>query len=313
MWAARRHPTPIPVPSPGARTARGQPRREAPGSRHPATASRSAGSADDSARVFSAPVPGGVNDIAWSADGARVAAAGGSGSVPRLYTRTGGCCRPDRALGRRLSSRLDRTRRRASSVGNRRVGARVGRDGRRRAASCRATRRRSRGGVTFDDRGRVTLVEADGAAGTLDSGQPGRRAACCPRSPGGPSTCTRPQRPEDLIAVGLQERRVIVRDTAGHELASASFPEELAGRASRWIRADGGWPSRSPTAPSGSCIDLTPGAKPQIVGAARQRRAVHRGLQPGRRDHRQRRPGRRRSRCGADPAATGRSATTTAR
>ena len=68
----------------------------------------------------------------------------------------------------------------------------------------------------------------------------------------------------DLIAVGLQGGRVIVRDRSGAEVASANYPRELANGVALDPRG-----RRVAVALSGGrvdVIDLTPGATPRTVG-----------------------------------------------
>ena len=258
-WSAPTSSTPIPVPS-GARTIAVSP--------DGALLAIATGDGvdvrrlDDDSLAFSASLKGGVNGIAWSADGSRVVAAGGDGSVP-VYTRDG-----------RLLSRMIGHEGLVATVGF--TGpddvVSVGTDGSVRVWNAvagveqqlRGHTPASAGGVTFDDRGRITLVEADGSAGTWNPGRPGVVPLLPAVTPAAPPGYSSAAAAGDLIALGLQDGRVIVRDTAGNELASASFPGELpAGIA---LDPRGRRVAVALSDKTVRVIALTPGAKPQIVG-----------------------------------------------
>jgi WD40 repeat protein len=171
--------------------------------------------------AFSRPVEAGGNEIAFSPDGARFAVAGGGGSV-LVYSRAG-----------RLLSELRGHE--GSVVG---VGfpapdtvVSVGTDGATRvwgvtaASELRGYTLPFVGGVTFDESGRVTLVDADGAVGSWDPGRPSVR----PLAPAAaPENVYSSAAAGGLTAIGLLDGGVIVRDRGGAELASLSFPDEAA-------------------------------------------------------------------------------------
>ena len=238
--------------------------------------------------VFSAPVTGGANDVAWSDDGERLAAAGGSGAV-RVFDREG-----------RLLSQMTGHEGSVITVGwaGPTTAVSVGTDGTvRRWDVTAGVENQLRGltlplagGVTFDDGGsRVAIVGADGSAESWTPGRPGTRPLLPPVPPGGVASGAAAG---GLVAVGLFDGRVIVRDASGTELASADVPEGRRRRAWPSIRAIGESPSRST---SGRVEIARPHARSQAPGrrAPRERR-VRRRLQPGRRHARQRRPRRHR-------------------
>ena len=216
----------------------------------------------DDSLVFSAPVNAGVNGIAWSARrrpgrGGRRRQLFGAG----LHEGRPAPVPEHRAPGPGRHGRLHHTRH-GRERGNRRDGARVGRGGGRRAAAA-GSHARAPGGVTFDDRGRITLVDSDGAAGSWIPGRAGV-APLLPAVPAAPPGYTSAAAAADLIAVGLQDGRVIVRDLAGDQIASATFPGELpAGVA---LDPRGGRVAIALSDGTVRVLALTPGAKPQIVG-----------------------------------------------
>jgi WD40 repeat protein len=209
--------------------------------------------------AFSAPVAGGAADVTWSADGQRLVVGGGDGSV-RVYTTSG-----------RLLSRMEGHEGSINPVGFVGPGAvaSVGGDGtvRRWDASAGVEQQlRGRvpapvGGVAFDGDSRITLVGADGSAENWRPGSPGTRSLLPAVPPGGVYSA---DAQGDLIAVGLFDGRVVVRDRTGAERLSTTFPAELA----NGVALDPGG-RRVAVALSGGgvdVVDLTPGATPRTVG-----------------------------------------------
>ncbi len=206
--------------------------------------------------AFSAPMPGAA-DVAWSADGERLVVGGGDNSV-RIYTRSG-----------RLLSRMEGHESSVAPVGFVGPGAvaSVGGDGtvRRWDASAGMEQQlRGRvpaptGAIAFDGDSRITIVGADGSAESWRPGSPGTRPLL-PAVPGGVYSA---DAQGDLVAIGLFDERVIVRDRTG-ERVSATYPSELA----NGVALDPRGP-RVGVALSGgrvNVIDLTPGATPRTVG-----------------------------------------------
>jgi WD40 repeat protein len=213
----------------------------------------------DDTTVFSVPVTGGANDVAWSPDGRRIAAGGGDNSV-RVYTSDG------RLLS--LMKGHETSVNTVAFVGPRTVVSVAG-DGTARAwdatagveEQLRGHTPASVGAVTFDDRGRVTVVESDGAAVSWTPG----RATARPVLPAltAPGSVYSAAAAGDLVATGSFDGSVTVRDASDDTVASATFPQELPIGVALDPRG-----RRAAIALSGGRVevmDLAPGAKPQTV------------------------------------------------
>ena len=237
----------------------------------------------DHSVVFSAPVKGGVNDVNWSADGGRLVAGGGDASV-RVYTKDG---RPlslmeghETSVNTAVFTGPDTVASVAGDGTARVWDAAVGVEHQLRGQTPAPV-----GGITFDDRARITLIDGDGAAVSWNPGRAGVR----PLLPAvAPASVYSAAAAGDLIAAGLFDGRVIVRDGSGDQLASATFPLKLPIS----VTVDPRTRRAAAALDDGrvEVIDLARGEAEDDRPS--RRRGVRRRVQPGRRHDRQRRPRR---------------------